>query len=195
MSESKSTMIVNFHNKLTILKVFSNNMSLASSFIEKSKRYLREVIVKIGLEIINVQEEVILEILLDSNTTDFVISLKFIRKQRFKLMKIERFIYVRNVDGTFNKEGPIEHKVEVNIFYKGHRKRMEINVIGWQKQNIILCIPQLICHNPEIDWKIGKGNIMRYLEECEKQQRPVQKKLEQEKLEQEKQKEERVQKK
>jgi len=80
MSESKSTMIVNFHNKLTILKVFSNNMSLASSFIEKSKRYLREVIVKIGLEIINVQEEVILEILLDSNTTDFVISLKFIRK-------------------------------------------------------------------------------------------------------------------
>jgi len=56
MSESKSTMIVNFHNKLTILKVFSNNMSmsLASSFIEKSKRYLREVIVKIELEIINV---------------------------------------------------------------------------------------------------------------------------------------------
>jgi len=47
-------MIVNFHNKLTILKVFSNNMSLASSFIEKSKRYLREVIVKIELEIINV---------------------------------------------------------------------------------------------------------------------------------------------
>jgi len=48
-------------------------------------------------------------------------------------MKIERFIYVRNVDSTFNKEGPIEHKVEVNIFYKRHRKRMEINVIGWQK--------------------------------------------------------------
>ena len=68
------------YNKFTILKVFSNNMSLASSFTEKPKRYLRKVIVKIGLEIINVQEEVILETLLDSGTTGLVINFKFIRK-------------------------------------------------------------------------------------------------------------------
>jgi len=55
-------------------------MSLASSFTEKPKRYLRKVIVKIGLEIINVQEEVILETLLDSGTTGLVINFKFIRK-------------------------------------------------------------------------------------------------------------------
>jgi len=40
---------------------------------------------------------------------------------------------VRNVDGLLNKEGPIEHIVEVNIYFKGHRKRMEINMIGGQK--------------------------------------------------------------
>ena len=36
---------------------------------------------------------------------------------------------VRNVDGSLNKKGPIENMVEVNIYYKGHRKRIEIDVI------------------------------------------------------------------
>jgi len=39
------------------------------------------------------------------------------RKQESKLKKIERLIYMRNVDSTLNKKGPIEHTVEVNIFY------------------------------------------------------------------------------
>jgi len=40
---------------------------------------------------------------------------------------------VRNVDGIFNKERPIKHTVEVNIYYQRHRERMEIDVIGGQK--------------------------------------------------------------
>jgi len=32
-----------------------------------------------------------------------------------------------------NKERPIEHTVEVNIYYKRHRERMEIDVIKGQK--------------------------------------------------------------
>jgi len=49
------------------------------------------------------------------------------------LKKIERPIYVRNVDGMLNKNGPIENTVEVNIYYQGHRERMEIDMIGGQK--------------------------------------------------------------
>jgi len=33
----------------------------------------------------------------------------------------------------FNKERPIENTVEVNIFYKRYRKRIEINVIDKKK--------------------------------------------------------------
>ena len=43
---------------------------------------------------------------------------------------MKRPIYVRNVDGIFNKEKPIENMVEVNIYYQRHRKRTEIDVIG-----------------------------------------------------------------
>ena len=62
--------------------------------------------VKIGLERIDTQEGVTVEALL-----------------------IKRPIYVRNVDSFFNKEEPIKHTVEVNIYYQGYRKRTEIDVI------------------------------------------------------------------
>jgi len=40
-----------------------------------------------------------------------------------------------------NKERPIEHMVEVNIYYKEHKERTEINVIREQKWSVILGIP------------------------------------------------------
>ena len=48
---------------------------------------LREVIVKIGLKRINMQEGVMVEALLDIRATGLVISLEFARKQEFKLNK------------------------------------------------------------------------------------------------------------
>ena len=67
------------------------------------------------------------------------------------MKKIERLIYVRNVNGTFNKEKPIEYMVEVNIYYQEHKERMEIDVIGRQKWNVILGMSWLACYNSEID--------------------------------------------
>jgi len=68
---------------------------------------LRKVTVKISLERVDTQEGVTVEALLDSGAMGLVMSSEFARKQRFKLKKIERPIYIRNVDGTLNKEGPI----------------------------------------------------------------------------------------
>jgi len=48
---------------------------------------LREVIVKIRLKRINMQEGVMVEALLDNRATGLVISLEFARKQEFKLNK------------------------------------------------------------------------------------------------------------
>ena len=88
---------------------------------------------KIGLERIDMQEGIMVEALLDSGAMRLVMSSEFAKKQGFKLKKLERPMNVRDVDGSLNKKGPIEHTVEVNIYFKGHRKRMEIDVIGGQK--------------------------------------------------------------
>jgi len=97
------------------------------------ERLLREVTVKIGLEKIDMQEEIMGKALLDSRATRLVMSLKFVRKQEFKLKRLERPMHVRNMDSSLNKEEPIEHMVKVSIYYQGHRERMEIDVIGGQK--------------------------------------------------------------
>jgi len=78
---------------------------------------LREVTVKIGLERIDIQEGITVEALLDSGVMGLVMSSEFARKQEFKLKRIEKPIYVRNVDGTMNKKRPIENTVKVNIYY------------------------------------------------------------------------------
>jgi len=49
---------------------------------------------------------------------------------------------MRNVDGSLKKRGPIEHTVKVNIYYQGHRKRIEIDMIGGQKWSVIL---EMLC--------------------------------------------------
>jgi len=52
-------------------------------------------------------------------------SSEFARKK-----KLERPIYIRNIDGTFNHKRPIEYTVEMKSFYRGHKERTEINMIG-----------------------------------------------------------------
>ena len=70
---------------------------------------------------------------MNSGATGLVMSSEFTKKQDFRLKKLERPMQVRNVNRFFNKEGPIENTVEVNIYYQGHRKRIEIDVIRGQK--------------------------------------------------------------
>jgi len=65
-------------------------------------RMLREMTVKIGLERINMQEVITVEVLLDSGVMGLVMSLEFTKKQGFKLKKLERPMQVRNMNGTFN---------------------------------------------------------------------------------------------
>ena len=47
---------------------------------------------------------------------------------------------VRNVDGTNNSTGTIIHQVEVNVYYKGHIKRIRMNVCDLGKIDVILGI-------------------------------------------------------
>ena len=119
--------------------------------VEKKKKVLRKVTVKIGLKQEEEEEGVVTEALLDSGTTGLVMSEEFARKHKFRRTKLERLVYVRNVDSTLNYAGPIVNTVEVEIFFKGHKERTSIDVIGEQKWSVILGISWLRRHNPEID--------------------------------------------
>jgi len=138
---------------------------------EKKEKLLREVTVKIGLKQEEEEEGIVMEALLDSGAMGLVMSEEFARRHKFKRMKLERPVYVRNVGGMLNYAGPIVNTVEVEIFFKGHKERMSINVIGGQKWSVILGMPWLACHNPEIDWKTEEVQMTRCLDECGKKWR------------------------
>ena len=118
---------------------------------EKKEKVLREVTVKIGLKQEEEEEEITTEALLDSEVTELVMSEEFARRHKFKRTKLERPVYVRNMDGTLNYAGPIVDTVEVEIFFRGHKERMLIDVIGGQKWSVILGMLWLRRYNPEID--------------------------------------------
>ena len=106
---------------------------------------------KIRLKQKEKEKEIVTEALLDSRVTGLVMSEEFAKKHRFRRTKLERLVYVRNVDGILNYTGPIIDTVEVEIFFKGHKEWTSIDVIGGQKWSVILGMPWLTCHNPEID--------------------------------------------
>ena len=108
------------------------------------------------------------EALLDSSATGLVMSEEFARRHKFRKTKLERPVYVRNVDNMLNYAGPIVDTVEVEIFFKGHKERTSIDVIGGQKWSIILGMSWLRRHNPEIDWKTGEVKMIRCPDECGK---------------------------
>ena len=135
---------------------------------EKKEKVLREVVVKIGLKQEEEEEGIVTEALLDSGATGLVMSKEFARKHKFRRMELERPVHVRNVDGTFNYAGPIVDTVEVEIFFKGHKERTSIDVMGGQKWGVILGMPWLRRHNPEINWRTGEVKMTRCPNECGK---------------------------
>ena len=100
---------------------------------KEKEKLLREVTVKIGLKQEEEEEGVVTEALLDCSVTGLVISEEFARRHKFKRVKLERPVYVRNIDDTLNYARSIVDTVEVEIFFKEHKERTSIDVIGGQK--------------------------------------------------------------
>ena len=112
---------------------------------------LRAVWIKVGLEKVDTHEGVTVDALLDSGATGLFMDKKFIEKNGFRMEKLERPVKVMNVDGTHNSRGDITHEVTCNIYYKGHRERARFDVCNLGRTEVILGMPWLTAHNPEID--------------------------------------------
>ena len=123
------------------VEVQKTKIEKSDKSIKKKKKLLREVIVKIGLKQEENKEGIIIKVLLDSGMTRLVMSSEFAKKNKFKKKRLERLIYIRNVDGTFNYKGLIEYIVEVELLFKGHKERISIDVIEGQKWSVILEMP------------------------------------------------------
>ena len=103
---------------------------------------------------------------MDSGTTEMFIDRKMTKKHSFKIIRLERPLKVKNVDETENSGENITYQVEVNVFYKNHVERMRMDVCNSEKTEVILEMPWLQVHNPEINWKTGEVKMTRCLPLC-----------------------------
>jgi len=99
---------------------------------------LREVWIKVGLEKLENHERVAVRVLLDSGAMGLFMDMTFAREKEFKIEKLKNPLLVRNVDRTVNAGGAITHQVECNMFFKGHIKRVRIDVCNLGKTEVIL---------------------------------------------------------
>jgi len=129
--------------------------------VRRTFKMLREVWLNIGVEKIDTHEGVMIKALLDSGATGMFMDRQTAAKHGFKLQKLERPLMVKNVDGTVNSGGAITHQVECNVFYKGHVERMRMDVCDLGKTEVILGMPWLVAHNPEINWETRKVKMTR----------------------------------
>ena len=129
--------------------------------VRRTLKGLQKVWMQIGVEKIDTHKGISVKALLDSRATGLFISKKCAERGGFKLIKLEKLILVRNIDGTGNSGGAILHKVEVNIYFKGHMERVQMDMCDLGKTEVILGMPWLQTHNPEIDWEKDEVKMTR----------------------------------
>jgi len=115
----------------------------------------------VGLEKLESHKGVAVKALLDSGATGLFMDTTFAKEKGFKMEKMKRPLLVKNMDGSENIGGAITHQVECNMFFKRHVERVRIDICNLGKTEVILGMPWLAAHNPEIDWEKGEVKMMR----------------------------------
>ncbi|ESK81147.1 hypothetical protein Moror_14895 [Moniliophthora roreri MCA 2997] len=109
---------------------------------------------KVGTEIIETQA------LLDSGVGGRFISTALARKLGKKWIQLSEKIKVFNVDGTPNKTTWISHMVELEFKIAGKEFRENFMILGIRDESMILGLPWLCYHNPQIDWETGEVRFL-----------------------------------
>src|SRR5215813_8420998 len=107
-----------------------------------------------------------LSCLLDCGASGLFIDKDYVNRNNIPTRKLQQPIPVLNVDGTPNEAGKITHVVSLILRYNGHSERAIFAVTSLGKQDLILGLPWLREHNPEVNWKTGEVKMTRCSEKC-----------------------------
>ena len=93
-----------------------------------------------------------LEALLDCGASGLFINSEYVKTKQINTCQLAQPIPVNNIDGTPNKKGPIWKVVELQLWYNRHHKHAVFAVTCMGKEDLILRLPWVKKHNPEVDW-------------------------------------------
>jgi len=131
--------------------------------VRRTFKMLKEVWLDIGIKRTDTHKGITIKVLLDSGTMGMFMNRKTAAKHGFRLQKLKRPVRVKNVNRMYNSRGAIMHEVEVNVYYKSHVERMRMDICDLGRTEVILGMPWLAAHNPEINWETGGVKMTRCL--------------------------------
>ena len=70
------------------------------------------------------------------------------------------------MDGTLNQGGSITEEITFMMSYRGHKERAVFEVCDLGKESIIVGLPWLRKHNPEVNWDTGEVKMTWCPQEC-----------------------------
>ncbi|HEV7737123.1 MAG TPA: retropepsin-like aspartic protease [Chlamydiales bacterium] len=91
----------------------------------------------------------------------------YVERNGLQTRKLIRPIPVLNLDGTPNEAGAVTDVVSLVLRYDGHTERATFAVTALGTQDLILGLPWLRQHNPEVDWRTGKVSMNRCDARCQ----------------------------
>jgi len=97
--------------------------------------------------------------LIDSGADGIFIDKKFILEWKIALAPLDKNIMPLNIDGTKNKSGVIRHCTWLNLKIGKWNILTRFLITDLGKEEIILGLPWLKEHNPQINWLEGTMNI------------------------------------
>jgi len=158
--------IASIEEELKTLKV---KVAAGEKDVRRTLKPLRKVWLEVGIEKLDNHEGVTVKALLDSGAMGIFVDKNFVEEHGFRLEKLDRPVEVKNVGGTSNSGENITHELECNVFYRGHHERLRMDVCNLERMKMILGMPWLAAHNPEINWESGEVRMSRYPPWCGKQ--------------------------
>ena len=93
--------------------------------------------------------------LLDCRARGIFLDQNFTQKHNLRTMKLEQPIRAQNMDGTNNKQGTIHFYTDLDIKIGNQTFQKRFYITGLGNQKVILGLPWLRKHNPEINWEKG----------------------------------------
>ena len=89
--------------------------------------------------------------LVDSGASGNFIDLDYAQSRGFKINKLPRSISLYNIDGTLNSQGAVKYTVSTILKVHGHSERILLYATNLGDLPIVLGLPWLSHHNPEVD--------------------------------------------
>jgi hypothetical protein len=105
--------------------------------------------------------------MVDCRATENFIDKKYVEQMNIPLNKKKIPRRVLTMDGREIASGPVTHDATVELIINNHRETIKLHCITIGNCPIIVGLPWLKKHNPQINWKDGK--VLFDSEKCAKE--------------------------